>query len=515
MHEDELLFAEENVSETVASNLETQYWKVLLIDDDQDVHDVTCLVLQDFQFAGRSLQFLHAHSAAEGYRLLLEHHDIAVALVDVVMETDSAGLDLVKRIREELNNTQIRLVLRTGQPGQAPEESVIVNYDINDYKDKTELTHIKLKTLLYTTLRSYRDIIALDASRRGLERVIEATGEINQSRSLHRFNSAILANLTRLLGFNEDSIYLSRLRAVAASHERDRYLVLAATGQFATLADDSNHPSLPPEVEVLFNRALKERQSVESEKHFVSYFCTERKNETLLFVGHDGTLSSLDRHLLSIYSSNLSVAFENLRLREEIEETQKEMAYILGEAVEKRSRETGGHVKRVAKMSQMLALEYGLSEEEAELIKLASPLHDVGKIAIPDIVLNKTGKLDADEWEIMKTHAEIGSMILGKSDKRILQLGSVIAGQHHEHWNGNGYPKGLQGEAIPIEGRITAVADVFDALGSKRCYKEPWKMDDIVTYMRAQSGKQFDPRLVEILLRRIDDFAALRDEFAD
>lgn len=202
-------------------------------------------------------------------------------------------------------------------------------------------------------------------------------------------------------------------------------------------------------------------------------------------------------------------------MREDILETQRELVYVLGEAVEQRSKETGAHVKRVAKISRLLAEEYGLSEAEAELIKLASPLHDVGKVAIPDKILNKPGKHDAEEWEIMKSHAAIGKDILSKSDRRILQLGAIIAGQHHEHWNGQGYPEGLKEEEIHIAGRITALADVFDALGSERCYKEAWPLEKALTLIEQQSGKQFDPDLVRILLDNIDRVAQIREQFPD
>ena len=202
-------------------------------------------------------------------------------------------------------------------------------------------------------------------------------------------------------------------------------------------------------------------------------------------------------------------------MRDDIQETQKELVYMLGEAVEQRSKETGAHVKRVAQISQLLASAYGLSEEEAKLIKLASPLHDVGKVGIPDSILNTPGKHTAEEWEILQTHALIGEEIIAKSDKRILQLGSIIAGQHHEKWNGKGYPRGLKGEEIHIAGRITALADVFDALGSKRCYKEAWPIEDIVAVIKEERGEQFDPRLVDLIEENIDALVAIRENFPD
>ena len=202
-------------------------------------------------------------------------------------------------------------------------------------------------------------------------------------------------------------------------------------------------------------------------------------------------------------------------MREDVQETQKELVYMLGEAVEQRSKETGAHVKRVAQISQLLAIAYGLPEREAELIKFASPLHDVGKVGIPDSILNKPGKHTPEEWEIMQTHALIGEEILAKSDKRILQLGSIIAGQHHEKWNGKGYPRGLKGEEIHIAGRITALADVFDALGSKRCYKDAWPIEKIIAIIKEERGEQFEPRLVDLFEENIEALLEIRENFPD
>jgi len=153
-------------------------WHVLIVDDEPAVHEVTRLVLGSFRFEGRPLQFHHAHSGIEARKLLRETEDIAVLLLDVVMESDQAGLDVVKFVREELHNHFVRIVLRTGQPGQAPEHEVITNYDINDYKDKTELTAQKLRTMMYATLRAYRDVMQIERNRRGLERVISASAHI-------------------------------------------------------------------------------------------------------------------------------------------------------------------------------------------------------------------------------------------------------------------------------------------------------------------------------------------------
>jgi len=202
-------------------------------------------------------------------------------------------------------------------------------------------------------------------------------------------------------------------------------------------------------------------------------------------------------------------------LNEEIEQTQKEIIFTMGEIGESRSKETGNHVKRVAEYSKVLALKYGLSPSESELIKMASPMHDIGKVSIPDEVLKKPGKLTDEEFEIIKAHSQTGFDLLKNSNRQILQSAAIIAHQHHEKWNGKGYPQGLKGEEIHIYGRITAIADVFDALASDRCYKKAWELDRVINLFKEERGIQFDPKIVEVFLDSLDEILALKEKYVD
>ena len=202
-------------------------------------------------------------------------------------------------------------------------------------------------------------------------------------------------------------------------------------------------------------------------------------------------------------------------LSAEIELTQREIIYKMGEIGESRSKETGNHVKRVAEYSKLLATLYGLDEKEAEILFTASPMHDIGKVGIPDSILKKPGKLSEDEFEIMKTHTEIGYEILKGSNRAVVQAASIVSKEHHEKWDGSGYPQGLKGREIHIYGRITAIADVFDALGSDRCYKKAWELERILELLKNESGKHFDPDLVDLFLSHLDQFLAIRDKFQD
>ncbi|MCP5163109.1 MAG: DUF3369 domain-containing protein [Hahellaceae bacterium] len=495
--------------------LSGQHWKVLVIDDEPEVHSVTRMVLADFVFAGRPVELLSAHSAAEAEAILREHDDIALALVDVVMESDHAGLQLIKCIREDIGNQNIRLVLRTGQPGQAPEEKVIVDYDINDYKDKTELTAIKLKTLMYSSLRSYRDIVALDNNRKGLEQVIEASTDIFRLTSLSRFFSAVLTQMTSLLDLRSDAAYVKQVTGFAATTQQDQFEVMAGTGAYAGLVGSHSLDGLPLHAREAIERASQTCSNLFDNHHLVACFESRLGTRNLLYVENFSELNATDRQLIEIFCTNAAIAFENACLKHEIDETQRETVCLLGEAVESRSLETGKHVKRVAEISAFLAHLKGLDDEYIETLRAAAPLHDLGKVGIADSILNKPGRHDAEEMERMREHVTIGYEMLRYSSRPILKCAATIAEQHHERWDGEGYPHQRKGEEIDIAGRIVAIADVFDALCSARCYKEPWPVEKVLNYFMEQRGKQFDPGLVDLLVEHVDAFNLIRAKLQD
>ena len=480
-------------------------WRVLIVDDEDAIHKVTQMVLHGFEFECRQLQFLHAYTAKEAKDILNTEEDIALALVDVVMESSNAGLELVRWIREDLANTKIRLVLRTGQPGEAPEESVIRNFDINDYKEKTELTHSKLITLFYAGLRGYRDLMQIERAKQGLRRAIHAISSIYDVQNLREFASAVLEQLNGLLSINGDGLCATHIETYTACATDGGLKILAATEAFANADLDLKLNSLPIKVQVAFEKALIDKKHHINDSEMTSYYRSKAGSETLVYMSFDNNIDAEAIELLEIFTANVAITYESLLLRQEVEDTQESTIYILGEAVEQRSKETGAHVKRVGEISAMLGKHYGLSEREVKDLRQAAPLHDVGKVGIPDAVLNKAGKLTDDEWEIMKRHAYLGYELLHNSDKRVLQLAAIIAHQHHEKWDGTGYPNKLAAENIHITGRISALADVVDALVSKRCYKEAWPMTQALDYVQSQRGLHFDPQLVDILFNHLQE----------
>jgi putative two-component system response regulator len=200
---------------------------------------------------------------------------------------------------------------------------------------------------------------------------------------------------------------------------------------------------------------------------------------------------------------------------QELEETRFEIIRRLGRAAEYKDNETGLHVVRMSHYARLLAIRLGLPSTFCDLLYNAAPMHDIGKIGTPDAVLKKPGKLDAKEWAIMQQHAAIGAEIIGDHSDPLLQLARSIALTHHEKWDGSGYPNGLAGEAIPIEGRIIAVADVFDALTSQRPYKQAWTIEATMTLFDNQAGKHFDPKLVQEFKQILPQVLAIRDTYVE
>jgi len=231
--------------------------------------------------------------------------------------------------------------------------------------------------------------------------------------------------------------------------------------------------------------------------------------------GASGIFDKRDMERLMLASTYAAETLVSARLTNEIEDTQKEVVFTMGAIGESRSKETGNHVKRVAEYSRILGVAYGMDEKEAELLKQASPMHDIGKIAIPDSVLKKPGRFNDEERAIMDTHAELGFSMIKNSDRPLLQAAAIVAYEHHEKWNGTGYPRKLKGEEIHLYGRITALADVFDALGSDRVYKKAWDDERIFKLFKEERGEHFDPKLIDLFFENLEDILAVREHFKD
>jgi len=377
---DDFLFSDE--PHDVAEPQEVGRWKVIIVDDEPEVHAVTKLALSDFEFQKKKLEFISAYSGEEAKKVIVEHADAAIVLLDVVMESDDAGLQVARFIRETAKNNHIRIILRTGQPGQAPERQVIVNYDINDYKSKTELTAQKLFTVVMSSLRSYRDILAIEQSRQGLEKIICASRDIFAAHSIEHFIQGVLQQLTSLLGTVDEAMYATSLVASnATTTQNSQLVVFTGRGEFEKSEGKPISEVLTEEQLNACQEALKQKGIVYKDNYLFAYCSSEYNHSSMLFVsGIPEFLTETQKHLIEIFAQNVQLAYENVQLQAEIEDTQQELVYRLSEALEQRSTETGNHVKRVSHICYALAKGYGLSNRECDLIRIAAPLHDVGKV---------------------------------------------------------------------------------------------------------------------------------------
>lgn len=514
---DDFLFADDTEEEVVE---ELSSWKILVVDDEPEVHAVTKLALSDFVFQDKKLEFISAHSGAEAKQIFMEHDDIAVVLLDVVMETDDAGLKVAEFIRNEANNYFTRIILRTGQPGQAPERDVIVNYDINDYKSKTELTAQKLFTVVIATLRSYRDIISIEESRKGLEKIISASADLFSIHSLENFIDGIIQQLSSLLGGTTDAAYIT---SALAANDGSEVHGTGDISEFVVFTGKSeNDKRVKPLEEVVkgkefeaCKKALRTREVVYEDDFVVAYCQSNTEPGSLLYLsGIPRQLNANDEHLIEIFSKHVQLAFENVLLTKDVEDTQKEILMRIGQAME--CQLSGGrHIQRMTMLCELLAREYGMLKDDIDVIKLAVPLHDIGKLKVPVSILAKPGELTNDEIELVREHANAGYNLLKDSNKPIIKTAALLAKEHHEHWDGTGYPDGLKGNDINIYSRIAAIADVYDALRGTRCYKEPWDVDRVVEKFKAERGKHFDPDLVDVLLANINKFEAIIFAYPD
>ena len=488
-------------------------WRILVVDDDDSVHQVTKLVLSDTEIEHRKLDIVSVYSSIEAKELLTRDNSFCMAFVDVVMETEHAGLELVEWIRQDLKNQAIRLVLRTGQAGSAPEAKVIKEFDINDYKEKTDFTSGKMITTVYASIRAYRDIMTIQRSLDAFKHLIEATYDLLKINQFRHFGSAALNHLLTLMEVDSSALYI--VRTQTDFDQQNSNLIIACTGKYICESNNLETSDIDEGVKRQIQQTFIKKQHLNTDSCFVGYYETSSNAASVLYIEFEDDAEHFKANLAELFATNIALILESISRQHEIERTQKELLYIVGEAVEARSKETGAHVRRVALICEKIAEKLNFKQEFIEAIRLAAPLHDLGKIAIPEHILHKPGKLDAEEWKIMQTHAPVGADLLSKSKANVSKLGARLAHYHHENWDGSGYPEGLSGESIPIEARIMAVADVFDALGSKRSYKQPWQDEEIKQYLQEQSGKKFEPRLVDLMLAHFDDFTAIRQQYPD
>ena len=491
-------------------------WKVLIADDDDEVHVITKLALSDYEYLGRPIKFFDSHCYQSSIDILSVEPDIALILLDVVMDEPDTGLKIVNFVRNVIHDKKTRIILRTGEPGSAPERSVITQYDINDYKEKTELTSTKLYTSVHTSIKNYNDIRTIHSSRDCLNHIISNSASLHRVSSLKKFIQSTISQFANLLQTNPDVVLLKEAQhmdaaAFAITGEGTLKEPVVGTGKYKDLGHKNINELLQVETLHAVDTAFKLNRVVTMDGVIACPFASPDIGRFVLLLEGYGILDGFDYSLLNVFLSHICSAMENNHLHREIFETQAEIINVLGEVVETRSAETSAHVRRVSKISILIAVQMDYAKNKLEQFGLAAVLHDLGKIGIPDSILTKPGKLSLSEFEEVKKHTTIGADILKSSQREIFKLAKDIAIDHHEKWDGSGYPNGKRGSEICFEARIVALADVYDALRSDRSYKQAWDRLDTLDYIKSQSGKQFDPIVVEHFLMVESKVSALYD----
>ncbi|WP_296444307.1 EAL domain-containing response regulator [Rhodoferax sp. UBA5149] len=311
--EDDLVFLDETAAH--GFNLPrgaTGVWRVLIIDDDADVHSATTFALGNLEMQHRPLEFLHAFSAAEARALLKNERDIAVILLDVVMEMEDAGLQLVRYIRETMGMTEVRIILRTGQPGYAPEIDAIRDYDINDYKTKSELTRIKLFTTVTAAIRSYEQIRAINASRRGLDLIVRAGTELMALQGLQNFAAGVITQIAGLLSLTPEGLLCVQENLDGEEGEEAGLFVIAAAGNFLDFINQPISAIGDPRITGALGQALRERRNIYGDDFSALYFAGKAKRDFAAFLNTRTPLDDIDRRLLEVFCGNISVGLDNV-----------------------------------------------------------------------------------------------------------------------------------------------------------------------------------------------------------
>lgn len=487
-------------------------WKILIADDDADVHTATLLALRGITFRGRKLEFINVYSGAEALRALEENPDIAVAFLDVIMETDRAGLGAVQKIREQ-GHRLVRLIVRTGHPGQAPEREVIVNYDIHDYKEKAGITAQKLFTCLISALRAYDDLVALENHRRGLMGVLESISWFDFD-DVQRYVAGMLLEFSALAHLrSEQIVILSRL------YDDEVPRVVAVSGEWEAPFDSEFPPflSLPQPVMDLVNESFAGQKACVADSASTLRVAGHGV-ELVAYVGGHEAFAGADIVLLEVFLLKVCQAVANQQSFQSVSQERDALLHGLGVFAERWDPQGADHLERVAKLSQRLAkrlettMVFGeqIDDRFVRNVEEAARLHDLGNLALPPELLQKPGPLSVDETALMRTHVALGLAQLAPLRAQAgrhggIALAAEVIAAHHECYDGSGYPDGLAGEAIPLAARVVAVADAWASMTANRPYRlarSPTAARDEIV---AQAGRQFDPRVVEAFLQVIEN----------
>ncbi len=459
---------------------------ILYVEDEQSIRENTKLLLEtifsNVQTAGNGLEGLN----------LYKESLFDIVITDILMP-EMNGVNMVKKIKE-IN----------------PNQSIIITSACEDSNYLLELINLAVAQFILKPIQTEQLINILDEVVTHLynqRKVNEFTAQlkqdlIHQTTLLEQYKEVVdFATIVSKTDLNGKIIYVNEQFIHTSGYSYDEII---EKGHKLLRHPDMSHEFYKNLWETILSKRIWKGTIKNINKNGERYITETTIKPVLDEFGDIIEFISISYNITQLYDLN-----------EEIWQTQHEMLSLLGEVGETRSQETGNHVRRVAKYSKLLGELVGLDDEDIRLIYSAAPMHDIGKIGIADSILLKPGKLDPDEYTIMKTHSSIGYDILKHSNRPLLQAAAIIANEHHEKWDGTGYPNALSGEDIHIYGRIIALADVFDALSCERVYKKAWPIEKIIDFIFSERGRHFDPNLVNLFMDNIDQFTKISHEFAD
>jgi response regulator RpfG family c-di-GMP phosphodiesterase len=501
------------LDEGAITRRDTKPWKVLIADDDADVHVATKLVLSNFEFENRGIEFLDAYDGKTACDLIEANPDTAVVLLDVVMESVDAGLRAIQRIRDDIGNHMVRIILRTGQPGHAPEKDVVLKYHINDYKSKSELTADRLFTSLVSALRSFEDLQAIQSHREGVVKVLDAVASMD-FRSQKLFASGLLGQLRTLLGLGKQDLLL----IIRRQDEGGRDVVMAAVGGREPVIGGPIGDALDAEGIHYLDRVFSSGVAHVGAKQSIFLVSLPDLADVAVYVGGPSKIGEDELNLINMFCMKIVLAYQNFEFVEHSRLDQYAeialLAKVTGRAVflsipyiasyGRLSRDIAQHMKE----ARALRATYS---RFPELIERAAMFADIGNDSLPPGILEKPAELSPDEQTQVRTHPERGERLLREvhsavATGRVLGLAREIVLTHHERFDGTGYPARLKGTNIPVSGRIVAVANSYTAITSRRPWRAAYSHEQALEMIRQNAGTVYDPKVVDSLIAVIDAF---------
>ncbi|RUO80479.1 response regulator [Idiomarina tyrosinivorans] len=487
----QFMFADEPTANT--PNLPDDHWKVMIVDDEPEVHAVTKLALSDFHFLGKGLSFFSAYSGEEAKQLIKEHPDTAIVLLDVVMETDDAGLNVARFIREEANNRFSRIILRTGQPGQAPERTVIVNYDINDYKSKTELTAQKLFTAVMSALRSYRDIMSIDHSRQGLEKIISSAGNLFALQSMNSFVDGLVQQLSWVIGGAQQTFYASN-----DENQPQGYTVKAAYGDEAEVAKGQRLRSVIPAEALEHLDDVIKNHSVYVGDTFVLAFCRShcRPQGAVLYIGGLARqLSEDEHHVLHLFAENVQQAQDNVLCLEDADR-------FLAELADQWMSLSLDHLDEVLAKSRIARIAYHLANQ----VKSQQPQATACAAMIyqqAEQLIHEVDQRPAAVEALCQQRVSRSLRALANAETVATTIAYRALYERLERWDGLGLPDGKQGEDIALDSQILMVSvQLLDWFSQE----EP--IAAIKTRLNQERASYYSPEFLDTVISQLETLNA-------